>query len=140
MCDVQTLKKFTDRPSPPRAASDPGCQGKTFKGNDGNDWISKPTVKGVYRWTKIVIKTPKAPKTPKTPKTPKAAKSKLELYTVLQLRDAAREMSRGVEYASMLTGYSTARKQDLINMLIKAFRKAIEIEAPAVAAGYAQML
>jgi len=149
MCDVQTLKKFTDRPSPPRAASDPGCQGKTFKGNDGNDWISKPTVKGVYRWTKIVIKapkapktpkTPKAPKTPKTPKTPKAAKSKLELYTVLQLRDAAREMSRGVEYASMLTGYSTARKQDLINMLIKAFRKAIEIEAPAVAAGYAQMI
>jgi hypothetical protein len=64
----------------------------------------------------------------------------LELYTVLQLRDAAREMSRGVEYASMLTGYSTARKQDLINMLIKAFRKAIEIEAPAVAAGYAQMI
>lgn len=137
MCDVQTLKKFTDRPSPPRAASDPGCQGKTFKGNDGNDWISKPTVKGVYRWTKIVIKAPKAPKTPKAPK---AAKSKLELYTVIQLRDAAREMSRGVEYASMLTGYSTARKQDLINMLIKAFRKAIEIEAPAVAAGYAQML
>jgi len=75
MCDVQTLKKFTDRPSPPRAASDPGCQGKTFKGNDGNDWISKPTVKGVYRWTKIVTKAPKAAKVPKAAKTPKSAKT-----------------------------------------------------------------
>ena len=54
MCDVITnLKKYKERPSPPRAANEPGCRGLTFPGNDGNLWVSKADSRGIYRWYKV---------------------------------------------------------------------------------------
>ena len=61
-CPEYKLKKYLDRPSPPRAANEIGCRDQVFMGNDGNHWISVPNVTGVYRWVKMSVKAPtKAP-------------------------------------------------------------------------------
>lgn len=61
-CSVSSLSKYTSRPSPPRPANSAGCRGKIHVGNDGNDWISKPTVNGSYRWVKLGGGSPTKPK------------------------------------------------------------------------------
>ena len=52
MCDISTLSKYKNRPSPPRPANDLPCRGKVFIGNDGMYWKSSQTSNGVYRWVK----------------------------------------------------------------------------------------
>ena len=51
MCDISTLPKYKNRPSPPRPANDLPCRGKVFIGNDGMYWKSSQTSNG-YRWIK----------------------------------------------------------------------------------------
>lgn len=48
MCDKQTAKKYTSRPSPPYSANE--CCGQTKKGNDGKNYISKPDKNKICRW------------------------------------------------------------------------------------------
>jgi hypothetical protein len=76
-CPEYKLKKYLDRPSPPRAANEIGCRDQVYMGNDGNLWRSISNVNGVYRWVKMADspKVPKAsPKVPKaSPKVPKAS-------------------------------------------------------------------
>lgn len=50
MCERQTTKKYTDRPSPPYRANE--CQGEIKEGNDGGLNISSGNATGVYRWVK----------------------------------------------------------------------------------------
>ena len=57
-CSVSSLSKYTSRTSPPRPANSAGCRGKTHIGNDGNAWISKPAINGVYRWVKVGVGSP----------------------------------------------------------------------------------
>jgi hypothetical protein len=47
-CKRSTLKKYTERGSPPYPAND--CQGQKKRGNDGKQYISRPDSRGVYRW------------------------------------------------------------------------------------------
>lgn len=47
-CKKVTLKKYTNRPSPPYHAND--CKGKTLEGNDGAMYISIADKRGVYTW------------------------------------------------------------------------------------------
>jgi hypothetical protein len=53
MCDISTLSKYVNRPSPPRPANDPACHGRLYIGNDGALWRSVATASGVYRWQKV---------------------------------------------------------------------------------------
>jgi len=55
ICKKQTLKKYLTRPSPPyRAAL---CIGQKKKGNDGNMYISKPSINyGPPKWVKVSSK------------------------------------------------------------------------------------
>ena len=107
MCDLQTLKKYLTRPSPPRAANDPNCRGKIFSGNDGELWESKPTATGVYRWIKVA---PSAkPKSPKSSSKSSSKSSGFEQHTVVELKEMAQV--RG------LKGYSKLRKAELIELL-----------------------
>jgi hypothetical protein len=79
-CPEYKLKKYLDRPSPPRAANEIGCRDQVYMGNDGNLWRSISNVNGVYRWVKMAD-SPKVPKaSPKVPKAiPKSsAKGKLK--------------------------------------------------------------
>ena len=50
-CKRITLKKYTDRPSPPYHAND--SKGKTLEGNDGAMYISIGDKRGVYMWKRI---------------------------------------------------------------------------------------
>lgn len=52
-CPLGDLKKYANRPSPPRPANDPGCRDKIHRGNDGLMYISTPNKNGVYRWVKF---------------------------------------------------------------------------------------
>ena len=73
-CPEYKLKKYLDRPSPPRAANEIGCRDQVYMGNDGNLWKSVSNINGVYRWVKTSA-SPKAslPKVAK-PSLPKGAK------------------------------------------------------------------
>ena len=76
-CVPSKLKKYVERKAPPYPAAE--CCGITLKGNDGNEYVSKPDKNGICKWYKaekaVKPPTPKAakPPTPKAP-TPKAAK------------------------------------------------------------------
>lgn len=52
-CPLSDLKKYTNRPSPPRPANDPGCRDQIHRGNDGLLYASVPNKNGVYRWVKF---------------------------------------------------------------------------------------
>ena len=47
-------EKYLKRPSPPVSAQD--HPNKLMKGNDENEYISKPNKNGIYKWHKIVWK------------------------------------------------------------------------------------
>lgn len=49
-CKEETSQKYTTRPSVPRKANDPECQGQRFRGNDGRMYLSKSNRTGVFRW------------------------------------------------------------------------------------------
>ncbi len=49
-CVEVFTKKYQTRPSPPFAANT--CPDAKRKGNDGNEWVSKSNVHGVYTWRK----------------------------------------------------------------------------------------
>lgn len=49
-CTRRTTRKYTSRPSPPFSAQD--CKGLVKKGSDGQDYVSKPDTRGIYRWTR----------------------------------------------------------------------------------------
>lgn len=51
-CPVSNLKKYANRPGPPRPANAVGCRNKTVRGNDGKWYQSVPNKNGVYRWVK----------------------------------------------------------------------------------------
>lgn len=55
-CIKSTLKKYTNRPSPPYPAK--MCTYLIKKGNDGKMWISMINKKGVYRWIKYTKPKP----------------------------------------------------------------------------------
>jgi len=50
-CVASTLKKYTERNSPPYPAAD--CPDSIKKGNDGLLYKSVPNVKGIYAWKKV---------------------------------------------------------------------------------------
>ena len=50
---IDNLKKYINRPGPPRPANEDGCRNKIVSGNDGLLYQSKPTKAGIYRWVKI---------------------------------------------------------------------------------------
>ena len=50
-CIKLNSKKYTERPSPPYSANE--CRDKILLGNDGYQYISKPSSNGVYRWAKV---------------------------------------------------------------------------------------
>lgn len=52
-CPLSDLKKYINRPSPPRPANDPGCRDQILRGNDGLLYASVPNKNGVYRWVKF---------------------------------------------------------------------------------------
>ena len=52
-CPLSDLKKYANRPSPPRPANDPGCRDQIRRGNDGLLYASVPNKNGVYRWVKF---------------------------------------------------------------------------------------
>ena len=52
-CPLSNLKKYANRPSPPRPANDPGCRDKIRRGNDGLLYQSVSNRNGVYRWVKV---------------------------------------------------------------------------------------
>ena len=52
-CPFSDLKKYANRPSPPRPANDPGCRDQIHRGNDGLLYASVPNKNGVYRWVKF---------------------------------------------------------------------------------------
>jgi hypothetical protein len=86
MCDISTLSKYVNRPSPPRPANEPGCRGKIFTGNDGNLWTSVASSSGVYRW----VKAGKGRKSPakkstsrKSPAKKTPANSGIKTFTVI---------------------------------------------------------
>ena len=54
-CTKKSSKKYTQRNSPPYPANEPGCKGKTMKGNDFQFYISKKGSNGVYRWVKKTL-------------------------------------------------------------------------------------
>jgi len=73
-CPEYKLKKYLDRPSPPRAANEIGCRDQVYMGNDGNLWRSVSNVNGVYRWVKMAASPKASPKVVKaSPKVPKAS-------------------------------------------------------------------
>lgn len=47
-CIKITTKKYKTRKSPPYHAND--CKGLTKKGNDGNEYISSPDKRGIFKW------------------------------------------------------------------------------------------
>ena len=51
-CPLGDLKKYANRPSPPRPANDPGCRDRVRRGNDGLLYQSVSNKNGVYRWVK----------------------------------------------------------------------------------------
>ena len=85
MCEnLSNLKKYTERPSPPRPANSEYCRGRTFVGNDGFLWTSISNAKGIFRWGKITgsmlkrnvpAKRKLAKKSPVKRKSPKKSKS-----------------------------------------------------------------
>lgn len=50
-CTAQTTAKYASRPSPPYPANE--CCGQTFKGNDGNYYVSKADKNGTCKWFKV---------------------------------------------------------------------------------------
>lgn len=52
-CPKSDLKKYANRPSPPRPANDPGCRNKIHRGNDGLLYVSQSNKNGVYRWVRL---------------------------------------------------------------------------------------
>jgi hypothetical protein len=46
------LQKYIDRPSPSVSAT--RYHNTVMAGNDGELWISKPNIDGVYRWVRVV--------------------------------------------------------------------------------------
>lgn len=52
-CVLETTKKYTTRPGPPRAANEPGCQGQVHLGNDGRKYLSKADKNGTFKWTLV---------------------------------------------------------------------------------------
>jgi len=52
-CPELQNKKYRNRQGPPRPANEVGCRGKRFVGNDGNLYVSKANVNGVYRWVRV---------------------------------------------------------------------------------------
>ena len=52
-CPLGDLKKYVNRPSPPRPANDPGCRDQIRRGNDGLLYASVSNKNGVYRWVKF---------------------------------------------------------------------------------------
>ena len=69
-CVPSKLKKYVERKAPPYPAAE--CCGIKLKGNDGNEYVSKPDKNGICKWYKAE-KTSKVVKPP----TPKAAPYKL---------------------------------------------------------------
>jgi hypothetical protein len=50
-CIKYTNKKYSERPSPPYSANE--CRDKVLLGNDGYQYISKPSSNGIYRWIRV---------------------------------------------------------------------------------------
>ena len=48
--NMSHLKKYKIRSSPPYPANE--CKRRTMRGNDGDMYVSKSNVNGVYRWVK----------------------------------------------------------------------------------------
>ena len=49
---LSNLKKYANRPGPPRPANDPSCRNKVVRGNNGEWYRSEPNKNGVYRWVR----------------------------------------------------------------------------------------
>lgn len=87
-CPEYKLKKYLDRPSPPRAANEIGCRDQVYMGNDGNLWKSVSNINGVYRWVKTSTSSKASlPKVAK-PSLPKVAKAKSSAKGKLKFRKA----------------------------------------------------
>ena len=57
-CVASTLKKYTERNSPPYPAAE--CPDSIKKGNDGLMYKSVPNVNGIYAWKKVVVEATKS--------------------------------------------------------------------------------
>lgn len=76
MCDMSTLSKYKNRPSPPRPANDSPCRDKVFIGNDGMYWKSTQISNGTYRWVKTKSSVSRKSPAMKKSKSPAMKKSK----------------------------------------------------------------
>lgn len=97
-CVASTLKKYTERSSPPYPAAD--CPDSIKKGNDGLLYKSVPNVKGFYAWKKVATAaTSSSPKAaapaPKTSSPKEKAVAPAEFLTLYkkELKELEKSMS-----------------------------------------------
>lgn len=120
MCDTQSQKKYTERPSPPYPANE--CCGEEKIGNDGKLYRSEKNARGICTWKqkspqlahsdmystptykRRSLSPPRAPK-----KQPSPSRFSKTIKTVPELRAIARERK--------LKGYSRMKREELLHLL-----------------------
>ena len=102
MCDAQTQKKYTSRPSPSYPANE--CCGEVKTGNDGRMYKSERNVKGICAWK--LHKSSKSPKKSTSPKrSPKSKPTKRLSKTNTRSNTRSPKSSRGNKITQCMKKY-----------------------------------
>ena len=74
VCEQQTSKKYTSRPSPPFPANHEACRGTIKRGQNGKMYVSKRDSIGIFKWVPVTGRTSRRSRRSRTSRTSRTSR------------------------------------------------------------------